>query len=138
VRRMRHLLPPRGKFPQLRGPALFERFDDDDARRSARPDGQDVVHQLAIVRTLLDEREVGGVAEQRAHFEELRGEQLSENRTDADAGEEIALPPGAAFRRRVVSAPRMIERDGHEFVEADRALLRDAAAEFVRGSVRAG
>jgi len=33
---------------------------------------------------------------------------------------------------------RMVKCDGHELVEADRSFLRDAAAEFFRGSVRAG
>jgi hypothetical protein len=32
----------------------------------------------------------------------------------------------------------MIKRDGHEFVETERAVPRDAAAEFVGGVVRAG
>jgi hypothetical protein len=32
----------------------------------------------------------------------------------------------------------MIKRDGHEFVETDRAVLRDTAEDFPGGLVRTG
>lgn len=87
---------------------------------------------------LFDESEVRGIAEAFAHLGELCGEQFAEDGTDADAGEKVAVFPGARLIRRVVAAVRMVERDGHELVEADGPVLCDAAAEEVRGSVRAG
>jgi hypothetical protein len=117
---------------------VLEGFDDDDAGRCTIPRGENVGEQLPVIRALFDEGEVVRFTEEFPHFAKLRGEQFPEDRADADAGEEVAASSGAAGRRCVVSAVRMIKRDGHEFVEPYRTVLRDAAAEFARGSVRAG
>ena len=90
------------------------------------------------MRALFNEGEFVRGAKVVAHFEQLSGEEFAEDGTDADAGEKVAALAGAWFFRGVITVVRMVERDGHELVEADGTLLRDAAAEFGRGSVRAG
>lgn len=138
VRDMREASGPPSKGFLVQRAEVFQRLYDNNSRYRSGPRGEDIGEKLSVVRPLFDESEVGGVAELFAHFEQLRGQKFSKNRSDADAGEKVAASPGARLIRGVVSVLRMIERDGHEFVESDGAVLRDAAAENFRGSVRAG
>jgi hypothetical protein len=122
----------------LDGAKLGLRFDYDDPRGAARPGGEDVGHESAVVGALLNESEVLRVPEEMPHFGELGGEEFSEDGADAHVGEKVAAAPGTVRPARIVTAVRMVKCDGHELVEADRSFLGDAAAEFLRGSVRAG
>ena len=122
----------------LDGAKLGQRFDHDDPRGAARPGGEDVGHESAVVGALLDKSEVIRVPEELPHFGKLGGEEFSEDGADAHVGEEVAAASGAVRPARIVTAVRMVKCGGHELVEADRSFLRDAAAEFFRGSVRAG
>ena len=92
---MLHAVDPRRESFALRGAALFEGFDNDHARCRPRPCGENVGEELPVIRALLDKGEVLRFTQKLPHFHELRGEKFSENRTDADAGEEIAATSGA-------------------------------------------
>ena len=138
VRHVGEMVRPGSEGLLLDGAKLGQRFDHDDPRGAARPGGEDVGHESAVVGALLDESEVIRVPEELPHFGKLGGEEFSEDGADVHVGEEVAATSGTVRPARIVTAVRMVKCDGHELVEADRSFLRDAAAEFFRGSVRAG
>jgi hypothetical protein len=138
VRDVGEITGPRGERLLLAGAEAGKGFDDEDARQWSAPCREDVGEKLSVVGPLFDESEVAGVPQVFPHLEELRREKFSEDRTNAHAGEKISTLPGARPVRGVIPPARMVERDSHEFVEADGSVPRDAGAEFVRGSVRAG
>ena len=78
----------------LDGAKLGQRFDHDDPRGAARPGGEDVGHESAVVGALLDESEVIRVPEELLHFGKLGGEEFSEDGADAHVGEEVAAASG--------------------------------------------
>ena len=84
---------------------------------------------MSVVRALLDEREVARVSQVPPHLEKLRGKEFAEDGSDADAGEKVAAFSGARIFGGVVAVPRIVERRGHEFVESDGPVFRDARAQ---------
>jgi hypothetical protein len=138
VRDVGEMVRPGSEGLLLDGAKRGHRFDHDDPRGAARPGSEDVGHEPAIVGALFDQGEVIRVPEELPHFGELGGEEFAEDRTDTHVGEEVAATSGPVCPARIVSALWMVKCDGHELVEADRSFLGDAAAEFFRGSVRAG
>ncbi len=67
-----------------------------------------------MMRALLDDDEIVDLAEAFPHLGKLRGEQLSEERTDADISNVIALAPDRRSTARIISVLAVIKRLFHE------------------------
>jgi len=75
---------------------------------------ESVTREVAMVRALLDDDEIVDLAEAFPHLGKLRGEQLSEERTDADISNVIALAPDRRSPARIISVLAVIKRLFHE------------------------
>lgn len=67
-----------------------------------------------MMRALLDDGEIVGLAQSFPNLRELRGEQLPEERSDADVGKIVAASPNLRAIARIIAVHGMIKRLFHE------------------------
>ena len=84
-----------------------------------------------MMRALLDNDEVVGLAEPLPYFRELRSEQLPEKRADAHVCEVITVPPNRAPAGGIISVLGMIQSLFHEPGKRSRAALLNFRADNV-------
>ena len=105
-----------------------ERLDDDQAGLGEGSFGKTIHHigsKAAVIRALLDQREILGTAEDFPHFEKLGGEDFAEDRAEADVRKKIAIASHARLAARVVTLGGIVEGQLHEAREAHRAVAGD-------------
>src|SRR5690606_39269776 len=93
--------------------------------RSARKGAEHIGGKGGIVRTDFDDPPASGPAGFFVPGLNAGGEETSEARSDAHAGEEGPFPPDLARAAGVVALARIVERGGHGVVEAERSFLPD-------------
>ena len=109
---LRLALPQNRKWLDYSVAQTFEEF-----RRACPGRLENVVRELTIVRTLLNNDEIVDLTELLPDLSELCRHQLPEKRADADVSEIITFPANRAAARRIVSVLGMVKRLFHEPVE---------------------
>ena len=90
---------------------------------------QNVARKLPVMCALFDDREMVDFVKLFPNLEELRGQQVTEHRTDTYVGEVIACSANRAAARGVISVLRMIERLLHKPGKRLRALCTNRVAD---------
>src|SRR5437868_3856117 len=91
---------------------------------------EDITRELPVMRALLHDREFVRRAEQFTDLRELARHHPTEHRTDADAGEVVALSSYMRAAGAVVTMLRRIERLFHEPRKCHRPARRDRRPQF--------
>src|SRR5450432_2261129 len=86
---------------------------------------ENIAGEVAMVGSLFNDDEIIGPAHQFPHLGELRGQQPSKKRTDADIRKVIATPPDDTTPGTVVANLRVIKRLFHEPLERDGPVAAD-------------
>ena len=90
---------------------------------------ENVARELPAMCALFNDGEIVEVVELFPHFEKLRGQQVTEHRTDTYVSEVIACSANRAAARGVISVLRMIERLLHKPGKRLRALCTNRVAD---------
>ena len=132
------LSAPRGQNRVLRVPRGRAALDEVEmcvgahAWRELPEAAQHGVRKAAVAGAGFDERERrADGTEPFGHLGELQGEQFAKERTEVDAGDEIARASRTSGGARVVAELGMVEREVHERGHSDGAALMDARANQV-------
>jgi hypothetical protein len=97
------------------------RFEEQVAGSGDVECGEDVLGELAVVGTLLDEGKASGLAETFPFAAGEHGEQSAEKRPGAHAGEEIAIAAEATRAAAIITMLRMVESHLHDRRERHQA-----------------
>jgi len=81
------------------------------------------------MRALFDDDKIPGFSELFPDLGELGSQQFSKDRTNADVGKIIALPPDGSATAAVITVGWMIESLFHEPGERDRPVRADSVAD---------